>query len=247
MAGTKLGTWGGSDAADLAAWKTLSSQDANAIGSDPKWSNPGGSTANDYKLLDADTADADPNFILGGYEAIDLVPTPCTCSTGPTRTSSPTQRTSSRTPTTASGGASTSGSTRGSPTRERLLEIAVKRGFRVAMLTAHALTPEALKKLFVDMGFKVIFIPDNMSRLEPYTSELQQMGVEVIYQQDNYHFNFGSWIKENGQYIKAGSGNHLSVFHARIWTDCSSDQNQHNIFSKAIQKSGQPGKRVRAP
>jgi DNA-binding response OmpR family regulator len=27
-----------------------------------------------------------------------------------------------------------------------LLEIAVKRGFRVAMLTAHALTPEALKK-----------------------------------------------------------------------------------------------------
>lgn len=48
-----------------------------------------------------------------------------------------------------------------------LLEIAVRRTFRVAMLTAHALSPEALKKAH-DMGAMAYLPKDKLGELLPF-------------------------------------------------------------------------------
>ena len=48
-----------------------------------------------------------------------------------------------------------------------LLELAVSRNFRVAMLTAHALTPEALKRSF-EMKARAYLPKEKMNKLEGY-------------------------------------------------------------------------------
>ena len=52
-----------------------------------------------------------------------------------------------------------------------LLEIAVKRGFKVAMLTAHALSPEALKRSH-DLGAQAYLPKDKLGELIPFLEEV---------------------------------------------------------------------------
>jgi DNA-binding NtrC family response regulator len=54
-----------------------------------------------------------------------------------------------------------------------LLEIAVKRGFKVAMLTAHALTPEALKKSH-DLGARAYLPKDKLGEIVPFLEDVLQ-------------------------------------------------------------------------
>jgi DNA-binding NtrC family response regulator len=52
-----------------------------------------------------------------------------------------------------------------------LLEAAVKRGFRVAMLTAHALTPEALKRSY-DMKAYAFLPKEKLSDIVPFLEDV---------------------------------------------------------------------------
>ncbi len=52
-----------------------------------------------------------------------------------------------------------------------LLEIAVSRHFRVAMLTAHALTPEALKKSH-DLGANAYLPKDKLGEIVPFLEDV---------------------------------------------------------------------------
>ncbi|MEW6668546.1 MAG: response regulator [Thermodesulfobacteriota bacterium] len=52
-----------------------------------------------------------------------------------------------------------------------LLEIAVKRGFNVAMLTAQALSPEALKKSH-DLGARAYLPKEELGRLVPFLEDI---------------------------------------------------------------------------
>ncbi len=52
-----------------------------------------------------------------------------------------------------------------------LLEIAVNRGFKVAMLTAHALTPEALKKSH-DLGARAYLPKDKLGEIVPFLEDV---------------------------------------------------------------------------
>ncbi len=52
-----------------------------------------------------------------------------------------------------------------------LLDLAVKRGFKVGMLTAHALTPEALKKSH-DMGARTYLPKDKLGEIVPYLEDI---------------------------------------------------------------------------
>ncbi len=54
-----------------------------------------------------------------------------------------------------------------------LLEIAAGRGFRVAMLTAHALTPEALKKSH-DLGARAYLPKDKLGEVIPFLEDMLQ-------------------------------------------------------------------------
>jgi DNA-binding NtrC family response regulator len=54
-----------------------------------------------------------------------------------------------------------------------LLEVAVKRGFKVAMLTAHALSPEALKKSH-DLGAGAYLPKEELGRLVPFLEDLMK-------------------------------------------------------------------------
>jgi CheY-like chemotaxis protein len=54
-----------------------------------------------------------------------------------------------------------------------LLEMAVNRGFRVAMLTAHALTPEALKKSH-DLGARAYLPKDKLGEIVPFLEDILQ-------------------------------------------------------------------------
>jgi DNA-binding response OmpR family regulator len=52
-----------------------------------------------------------------------------------------------------------------------LLESAVKRGLKVAMLTAHALTPEALKKSH-DLGARAYLPKDKLGEIVPFLEDV---------------------------------------------------------------------------
>jgi DNA-binding response OmpR family regulator len=52
-----------------------------------------------------------------------------------------------------------------------LLEIAVNRGFKVAMLTAHALSPEALKKSH-DLGARAYLPKDKLGEIVPFLEDV---------------------------------------------------------------------------
>jgi DNA-binding response OmpR family regulator len=54
-----------------------------------------------------------------------------------------------------------------------LLEMAVGRNFRVAMLTAHALSPEALKKSH-DLGARAYLPKDKLGELVPFLEDMLQ-------------------------------------------------------------------------
>ncbi len=52
-----------------------------------------------------------------------------------------------------------------------LLELAVKRGFRATMLTAHDLTPEALKKSH-DLGARAYLPKDKLGEIVPFLEDM---------------------------------------------------------------------------
>jgi DNA-binding response OmpR family regulator len=52
-----------------------------------------------------------------------------------------------------------------------LLELAVKRNFRVGMLTAHALSPEALKKSH-DLGARAYLPKDKLGEIVPFLEDI---------------------------------------------------------------------------
>jgi DNA-binding response OmpR family regulator len=83
-----------------------------------------------------------------------------------------------------------------------LLEIAVTCKFRVAMLTAHALSPEALKKAH-DMGARAYLPKDKLGELTPFLENIMRTdyksGWKLLMEKLNDYFNeeFGSdWKSE---------------------------------------------------
>ncbi|MBP1730647.1 MAG: response regulator with CheY-like receiver, AAA-type ATPase, and DNA-binding domain [Deltaproteobacteria bacterium] len=58
-----------------------------------------------------------------------------------------------------------------------LLDIAVKRDFLVAMLTAHALTPEALKKSY-DMRARAFLPKEKMGEIVPFLEDILKYDFE---------------------------------------------------------------------
>lgn len=59
-----------------------------------------------------------------------------------------------------------------------LLETAVSRGFKVAMLTAHALSPEALKKSH-DLGARAYLPKDKLGELVPFLEDVLKNNFET--------------------------------------------------------------------
>jgi DNA-binding response OmpR family regulator len=85
-----------------------------------------------------------------------------------------------------------------------LLEIAVKRGLRVAMLTAHALTPEALKKSH-DLGARAYLPKDKLGELIPFLEDVLQYeyktGWKRLLSKLEHYFDDQfepTWKKESG-------------------------------------------------
>ncbi|HEY3278125.1 MAG TPA: response regulator [Syntrophorhabdaceae bacterium] len=58
-----------------------------------------------------------------------------------------------------------------------LLDIAVKRGFRVAMLTAHALSPEALKRS-IDLKARAYIPKEKLGEIVPFLEDLLKFDYE---------------------------------------------------------------------
>lgn len=58
-----------------------------------------------------------------------------------------------------------------------LLELAVAKGFKVAMLTAHALSPEALKKS-IDMKARAYLPKDKLGQVVPFLEDMIELDYE---------------------------------------------------------------------
>ncbi len=78
-----------------------------------------------------------------------------------------------------------------------LLEIAVARKFKVAMLTAHALSPEALKKSH-DLGARGYLPKDKIGELVPLLEDLMQ---------NDYKTSWGQLMEKLDNYFKQQWGN----------------------------------------
>jgi len=85
-----------------------------------------------------------------------------------------------------------------------LLEIAVSRGFKVAMLTAHALSPESLKKSH-DLGASAYLPKDKLGELVPFLEDVVQYEYKTGWRKllaklENYFDNQfePNWKKESG-------------------------------------------------
>jgi len=86
-----------------------------------------------------------------------------------------------------------------------LLEMAVKKGLRVAMLTAHALTPEDLKRSH-DMGARAYLPKDKLGEIVPFLEDVLTQSFESGWERlmDRLHVYFNAafkridWEKEIG-------------------------------------------------
>jgi DNA-binding response OmpR family regulator len=86
-----------------------------------------------------------------------------------------------------------------------LLELAVKRNLKVAMLTAHALTPEALKRSH-DMGARTYLPKEKLGEMVPFLEDALTQSFESGWERvmDRLHVYFNSvfmridWEKEIG-------------------------------------------------
>ena len=74
-----------------------------------------------------------------------------------------------------------------------LLEIAVARKFKVAMLTAHALSPEALRKSH-DLGARAYLPKDKLGELVPL--------LEDVMRNDDYQTSWGQLMEKLDNYFK---------------------------------------------
>jgi DNA-binding response OmpR family regulator len=78
-----------------------------------------------------------------------------------------------------------------------LLEIAVNRKFKVAMLTAHALSPEALKKSH-DLGAHAYIPKEKLGELVPYLEDVLRY---------DYKTEWGQLMEKLDNYFKKQFGN----------------------------------------
>ena len=85
-----------------------------------------------------------------------------------------------------------------------LLELAVKKHFRVAMLTAHALTPEALKRSH-DMGARAYLPKEKLGEIVPFLEDVLKYEFETGWKRlfEKLHEFFTEkfetdWEKETG-------------------------------------------------
>jgi CheY-like chemotaxis protein len=85
-----------------------------------------------------------------------------------------------------------------------LLEIAVKRNLKVAMFTAHALTPDALKRSY-DMGARAYLPKDKVKEIVPFLEDVLQYDYQTGWKrlfeklQDFFSERFESdWEKKTG-------------------------------------------------
>jgi DNA-binding NtrC family response regulator len=88
-----------------------------------------------------------------------------------------------------------------------LLELAVKRELRVAMLTAHALSPEALKKSY-DMGAMAYLPKDKLGEIVPFLEDVLKHEYKTGWQrlmdklESYYNAAFGpDWKPKDGSWI----------------------------------------------
>jgi CheY-like chemotaxis protein len=90
-----------------------------------------------------------------------------------------------------------------------LLDLAVKRNLRVAMLTAHALTPEALKRSF-EMKARAYLPKEKLGEIVPFLEDVLK------------HEYLPGWkrlMKKLGKYFKARWGEYWQKEEAEFWAD----------------------------
>jgi CheY-like chemotaxis protein len=90
-----------------------------------------------------------------------------------------------------------------------LLDLAVKKNFRVAMLTAHALTPEALKRSF-EMKARAYLPKEKLGEVVPFLEDVLEY---------DYYPGWKRLMKKLEGYFKARWGEYWQKAEADFWED----------------------------
>ena len=90
-----------------------------------------------------------------------------------------------------------------------LLDLAVKKNFRVAMLTAHALTPEALKRSF-EMKARAYLPKEKLGEVVPFLEDVLRY---------EYLPGWNRLMKKLEGYFKARWGEYWQKAEADFWKD----------------------------
>jgi CheY-like chemotaxis protein len=90
-----------------------------------------------------------------------------------------------------------------------LLDLAVKKNFRVAMLTAHALTPEALKHSF-EMKARAYLPKEKLGEVVPFLEDVLEY---------DYYPGWKRLMKKLEGYFKARWGEYWQKAEADFWED----------------------------
>jgi len=90
-----------------------------------------------------------------------------------------------------------------------LLELAVRKNFRVAMLTAHALTPEALKRSF-EMKARAYLPKEKLGEVVPFLEDVLKY---------EYLPGWKRLMKKLESYFKAKWGDYWQKAEANFWED----------------------------
>ena len=90
-----------------------------------------------------------------------------------------------------------------------LLDLAVKRNLRVAMLTAHAFTPEALKRSF-EMKARAYLPKEKLGEVVPFLEDVLKY---------EYLPGWKRLMKKLGKYFKARWGEYWQKEEADFWAD----------------------------
>ncbi len=89
------------------------------------------------------------------------------------------------------------------------LELAVKKNLRVAMLTAHALTPEALKRSF-EMKARAFLPKEKLGEIVPFLEDVLTYeflpGWKVLFKKLGGFFDFWEEVQDLRRKMDAGSG-----------------------------------------
>ena len=90
-----------------------------------------------------------------------------------------------------------------------LLDLAVRRNLRVAMLTAHALTPESLKRSF-EMKARAYLPEEKLGEVVPFLEDVLKY---------EYLPGWKRLMKKLGKYFKARWGKYWQKAEADFWAD----------------------------